>query len=921
MSLRDLLSDRHSRPDHDPAFVDADTETAYRLPIIYADNDVFMTRDATWTAHRIPPKPWGFLSTEDVQSYYYAPEGFLDRMFPAEENNAGHLLLTNRVHSAELWRQNLIERYRDDIRRYIGEDGVDTFGQYIAASHAALNRQEFFDRDTYLFTRLGSRGPGRGIVANLRSAAEYLLNGAGLDDSQPTVDELEFWVEQAEQWDETISSSWLNGRALRRDWLERIVRQLDTPGLPTPDIAPADKNTWGAGEWRTVLASTTHKVPLGQAGKYRLNCVRYDGPTGTSYAAYLPLSHCPERVGHDQTWLHHASSLPFPVDVSLHFEIINHEQAEKELEKPIFAAEAQADEDREAGYTPDEATQFQNQMLREVKMRTRMGRIPLAFWQAVFCVYDTNKEMLLRKVTRLQKHYSDIHFQLECPPKDQRELYYQSQPGSDLLIKDWIQKTDPAYLAAAMPWLTTSVGDGIGLYQGNTVVADAQGHTMRASPVLHDLQNVADDAGQAPTEVVAADSGSGKTVGRGLKVCHEDALRGVTQAVWDPKGDFRVLKHRALELGIDPAKVRLIELGELGCSLDAFAIAEVNRAHKIDQRSSLAIEVLTTLCHAEINDPQDGRHFKNMIREAVNVVLVREATTGERATMVGVFETFARWRRGDFAGADVTDAEREHWTTLSRSIHTYLEQEVMVNKFGRLLFLDPGVGTMTVTPGTLTVFVALNMQLPEADPEKRKHETRTTTLIITELICGLMTDYIRSMLASLPPAIPKAAVFDEWHVVRRTNRAETLADWLKRMGRSRRCTVRQLSQSANDFDSSASLSTIWCGKVQSEEEARASCKLIGLEQSRNNLTMLQGLAIGQFLFKDVYGRIARVDIDMWDPQVLEWFNTQAKDQVIEEPEPDPALVVAPDPEDHATPVNSPAEPAETASRATETVGD
>ena len=66
------------------------------------------------------------------------------------------------------------------------------------------------------------------------------------------------------------------------------------------------------------------------------------------------------------------------------------------------------------------------------------------------------------------------------------------------------------------------------------------------------------------------------TVSRGLKPVHEDALRGVTQYVWDPKGDFRPLFNSARELMLDPDKVRLIDLGDpkVSISLDAFTVAE-----------------------------------------------------------------------------------------------------------------------------------------------------------------------------------------------------------------------------------------------------------------------------------------------------------------------------------------------------------
>ncbi|BDZ52436.1 hypothetical protein GCM10025867_46770 (plasmid) [Frondihabitans sucicola] len=61
------------------------------------------------------------------------------------------------------------------------------------------------------------------------------------------------------------------------------------------------------------------------------------------------------------------------------------------------------------------------------------------------------------------------------------------------------------------------------------------GAAQRGVPVFYDLQNIGDDAHQAPTEIVFGDPGSGKTVSRGLKCALEDGYKGITQFIWDPK--------------------------------------------------------------------------------------------------------------------------------------------------------------------------------------------------------------------------------------------------------------------------------------------------------------------------------------------------------------------------------------------------
>lgn len=841
---------------------------ASRLPIIYANNYFVLSRDGAWTGFHIENKPWGFLDKSSRKQYFRAANSVFGRIFPSGKDNSGHLIVTNRVYTAEDWETGLLARYAGTASQ--------SFERYVRESRKVVEQGEFFERECYLFTRMGDRGSQGGVLGVARSLFEMMSLSAGMDDNQPSEQEKEHWDVQSASTVDSLSSSWLRAEPIHRRRVEWLTRHLDTPSLPTPDVAPADDQEWGAGAWRTVLASYTDEFDLGVVDKMRIRCVRVTAPTGagTAYAAFLPVNHIPGKLHYEQNWLHHASSLPYPVDASLHFEILDPDRAEKTLQKPMNDAEAQEEEDAEAGIRPDETVQLQQAGLRQVKTNVRMNRDPIASWQCVFAVYDTNPDQLRSKVVKLIKHYKDIHFELVCPPWDQRELFYQSFPGSNIRVSDWMHRTETQYLAASQPWLTSNVGDReghYGLYQGYTIVRDANGMPHAGVPVFSDLQNVVDKEGRAPTEVGLGVPGCGKTVSRGLKVCHEDALRGITQLVWDPKGDFSPLWKYAALMQLDPAKVKMVNLRDPNnsVSLDAFGIAEVDPTTGIDSRETSALDMLTTLCHAFVNNPQFGLQYSNILGRAVTIVLEESAADGTPPTMKKVLHLIHQWRNGEKINEGFAVARREQWMELANNLDDYL-RSVEKDPLGRLLFRDPSeAGTIRISQGDLVIFVALN--LTPTDPGA----TPNRSTLISDVISGLMTDFIRSLLYRLPDEVPKSATFDEWHVIKRTSRADALVDWLRRMGRSKRCMVRQLSQSAKDFDK-GSLSTVWAGQVDSDEEAEASCALLGIEPSRNNIDTLKALGKGQFLFRDANGRVAHVQVDIWDAWLLDKFNTQAE---------------------------------------------
>jgi len=364
------------------------------------------------------------------------------------------------------------------------------------------------------------------------------------------------------------------------------------------------------------------------------------------------------------------------------------------------------------------------------------------------------------------------------------------------------------------------------------------------------------------------------TVSRGLKPVHEDALRGVTQYVWDPKGDFRPLFNSARELMLDPDKVRLIDLGDpkVSISLDAFTVAEYDPDNLIDSRESSAREVLRLLAREQTsNENPAAITYRGVIDQAVSAVIEAEKTTQVAPTMQGILAVLRDWREEINLPPFRREEKKENFIDAVEDLLRQYEA-IARDSMGRLLFLDPSQGgSLDVEEGVLTIFVA--MKLKTTDPG----EEQTPTTVVGDTIAAMMVDYIRSLLSRLPIPVQKSATFDEWHVIKRTKRADALVDWLRRMGRSRRCAVRQMSQSAKDL-SASSLACVWIGWSTEETEAEASCDLLGIEKTTANVETIMHLNKGEFIFRDGFGRLARVFVDFWDTSVLEIFRTEAMAQ-------------------------------------------
>ena len=1153
-----------------------------RLPIVFSNDSFFLTRDGAWTGMRIPTKSSGFLSARARQEYYRSAQKVFAKDLPKEKENAGQILVTNRVVSMDEWETQIL----DPTSKY-NPNLTSGYQAYVREARRNIEASSFSQPETYLFVRQGSRG-GTGVTKIVNQVVDLVLAGAGMDDSQPDKEEVSYWEPQATNLRRTLSSTWLQAQPVTRRELEWVVRHQDMPGLPTPDVSPSDEQEWGAGAWRTALSSYTEEIPLGIINRRRYYGLRVDGPTGagTSYVAFLPIASIPQAVRYDANWLDFASKTDFPVDINLHFEVIGAAAVERQLDKATETAEAQLDEAADVG-AQDSVTATQHAQLDQTRTQMAMNKSPMVYWQAVMSVYADDRETLLDRISSLIQHYNAIHFELVCPDKDQRELYFQSFPGAPVTLDDWFHRTDTQFFAACQPWLSQAIGNSVdipGDYQGYSLEVDSSGNLKRGRPFFFNLFSVVDGQGKAPTEGVVASPGAGKrlplttpilredgtwttmgdlrvgdriwsthgptavtrlspvkedapalrmvfddgttqvcdpehrwtfmgpdapswpvpdqnepdgalsglltsndpedtttpeqlatlvgdsqraedylraserlrpdgsgrfrmrdlcrevledrgadtgacgititaqeartlldegralslpladpltlpeaavrpdaldaptlarlvtagsassadvesaliwpehdrrrlleavlgdpeglaadddvvealatlaaatatgvvtspgriratgstsrclvaiepvpsvpmrcitvdspnhlylagtrllpthnTVSRGLKPVHEDALRGVTQYVWDPKGDFRPLFNSARELMLDPDKVRLIDLGDpkVSISLDAFTVAEYDPDNLIDSRESSAREVLRLLAREQTsNENPAAITYRGVIDQAVSAVIEAEKTTQVAPTMQGILAVLRDWREEINLPPFRREEMKENFIDAVEDLLRQYEA-IARDSMGRLLFLDPSQGgSLDVEEGVLTIFVA--MKLKTTDPG----EEQTPTTVVGDTIAAMMVDYIRSLLSRLPIPVQKSATFDEWHVIKRTKRADALVDWLRRMGRSRRCAVRQMSQSAKDL-SASSLACVWIGWSTEETEAEASCDLLGIEKTTANVETIMHLNKGEFIFRDGFGRLARVFVDFWDTSVLEIFRTEAMAQ-------------------------------------------
>ncbi|MFB0626831.1 ATP-binding protein [Streptomyces sp. AB3(2024)] len=820
-----------------------------RIGYRYLDDNILLDAEGAYTLVSVPTRSWELTSPLDKRAglaqVYAALSGL-----PRGSAHQTRLITTDFPFNADLWAKRLDERTQSQ--------GIPSAGwsSVLEDTRVRINDAAWPIKRVYLVVRLGDRASYNGTWGRIQRMWDQVKKPLDLDDEMPPLEEIAVWHDAARDIRNTLGGSPLRCQPVGREEAEMLLLHLTHPGLPAPDPSATPPKRYGPGELQALCGGELTREPLGRIGKYQYKALRHETVTGTSYQLWFALSLGPEEVTFPNTlWLHRTDSLPFPVIQSVGFEIQELADTRKDADRALRNVEEQFFNDQEAGVSTDLTYHQKRELVTQMKYLVDHHRTPFIRMRALFGISATDREELRENARDFVRSMREAGYTVDGPPTHQKFFFYESLPGGRPMDTDYIRRVPLDYLAAGMPHISPSIGDGQGLYQGYTIGAGG----MPAEPVFVDHMLYATQSQLAPTEGVPGDPGGGKTVSRGLKPVWEDALRGITQVVWDPKGDYLVLKKYAEELGLNPDKIICVNVydAEPGM-LDPAAQAETPQ-----DAAQLMRETLLRLV-PDLLVGQNGSDFGDVIRQAVGAAI----TEGHGSTyLMRVVEILEAWEKLPPAPHNINQERCRQFSGPPGRRY----REVSRTKLGQLVF-GRAPRPFKIPVGYTVIFCTLGLQMP--DPGKSP-EMMSERELLSDVIAGLMADNTWNIMATLDPAIPKAITWDEWHTSKDNPRARTLVDRIKRLGRSRNTFLRLISQSAGDFDSSF-VTGVWAFGTTSKEEAAKTCEFLGVEANQQNIGTIMSLGVGQkgvCVLKDRTGKLARVRVEFIHDHVLEIFDT------------------------------------------------
>ncbi|MER5624099.1 ATP-binding protein [Streptosporangium sp. NPDC002544] len=789
-----------------------------RLAVRYFDDRILLTDSSVWAYFRLPTVSYEFITPEEREALATNITIALAaiRMPDAEV----HLRVAHRTYPAAEWAMAL---------NATSDEGPG-WRDYLEDMYRHVWAKDFWTKEVYLGVRLGTRGRqlGAGVLSQLFGFYQRSEKALGIEDDHVPKAEIAKWSEQAERLGRALSASALYARHASSVELAWLFQHATTGSLGDPPASASPKRRWGQGEIESLVEGQIHN---GRA------LLRIEQPHGDSYVAHMSFARFPDLMPFPdgEPWMHFADQLPFPVEISSRMRLIPPVKASKDVARQLAHARDMDIHIREAGAEAPLALAEQIDAARMLEHGITKERLPFVYGWHRLIVSAPTEEICVQRVEAVVEHYRDMGIDIVNSTGDQFSLFCETLPGERVRVNAYAQRQPLRTIAGGMATATVDLGDRTD-EGGSGWMGPYVGETLgRARSIVHFDPLVAATRNRPTAIAITGEPGGGKTT-LALLMIYQMALRGVTVAVIDPKGDADSLVQLLRKRG---RKARIIPLGSAAPGLlDPFSFGDDLAAKK-----TMATETLRLLL------PRMSEE-----RESAMIQAVAAVSNAEDPSLGKVVDFLEQ----------TDDAASKNLGAVLRSMSDM--------HLARLCF-DPSGGDQIDTEGWTTVFTLGGLTLPDASTgrDDYSYEQRLSVALLY-----LVAQFARGLMNGLDRRTPKAIFLDEAWAITSTPEGAKLVPEVSRMGRSRNTALVLVSQNAGDLLSEQvtnCLSSVFAFRSTERVEVEHVMALLGVEASEEHKAVLRSLGNGECVFRDLDGRAGRIGVDLISDELLRWLDT------------------------------------------------
>ncbi|AVI27178.1 hypothetical protein C3Z10_01720 [Bacillus velezensis] len=545
-----------------------------------------------------------------------------------------------------------------------------------------------------------------------------------------------------------------------------------------------------------------------------------------------------------------AQALPFPVEVQ-----IKAQTESKSITKPALNIKKQQlkEEQREqhsTGDRSDVSTVTSATMVRHLQDEIKKEEVYLMNWLAVIVVHGKDKKDCTQKATIVRRHLKGAGITCRLPVADQLKLFYKMLPGEklDMTDKNWIQKTTQDGLAEGLFAVNSDIGSKIGFFIG--WVDRFLKHTDLENAILSSRdfvlfhpflanQQLKGSKTRSPHCLISGDTGNGKSYLAKL-IFNYISLLNIKALYIDPKKEMRKWIRKVLNDETIRENFPLY-------------IAHLEKYNYItldheDEKNWGALDPISFL------PPMKAKELVQVIFEQVYDFKGKDDinTAFLRATS-DVIE--AKQKGNQVGSLHIIRKMQNHPEKAVQKAGDYLN-EVVSDSILKLCIHDGSNPALSLEE-RITILEVENMDLPDYS---ERIENYTISQLKSSAVMFALGKFCE--LFGMNPDEQTVEFIDEAWIFTTSQQGKKVERQMRRIGRSYNNAEYFISQSTKDALKDEDNGNFGVAFAFDEPNEREDVlKWMNMEVTKENLKMMESMFQGQCLFKDYYGRTAKISIE------------------------------------------------------------
>ncbi|HYF77864.1 MAG TPA: ATP-binding protein [Symbiobacteriaceae bacterium] len=835
------------------------------FPVTYFERNMVVSRAReVWFLYRLQPQHYEHLSQDARLGLLWR----FSRLFWNLEDCHGQLLIIPHTrslaeHLAHLRREvtgplaHVAERYALDAAREMGGDRTGIEFDYVLALRLPTRPDEFARSGTNFLKSLWKEPK--------RAVEEYF----GLRPPHVLDFELAGYFEREEGLFQRLNRV-VKATRLREADIAWVIRHGFWRGIgQEPALRPASRPDCvvmegpdGALDFRFDKAEMARladgELDLRNPRRVSITQETGDGAR-TGMTAFCYVSDLPdEMVFPGCEWLFSLQELHFPVEVSLRWGSLGHEEALGIVRRKKLEIADQDKHTRSAGEEAPIALLDAQEQVAMLEHDLKQRKFPTVLWSVCCAVSGATEREVTERVKYLRDHLGAYQISLDVPAGDQLSAFLEAIPGSARQMTDYVHRVPPEAAAASMFLATRAIGDQSGPYIGRTGM---QQRPVYLDPALPPQIN------RSASVAFLGSLGGGKSFAANLLTYLAVVWRGAKALVLDPKGERSGWLTELPELEGQVEVITLSPRAEDSGKLDPFVMLGADFGE--DERKetvNLAVSLLSFLA----NVPTGDDRF---------LALMRAVDEVSREPQPGLMKVVERLEELGGVGvqgvADGRAAEAAAAVAMpgAAALGHYL-RAVSGLAYANLIF-GHGTEAGLRVDRRLNVLQLQSITMPP--PGKPREEFSLEELLSVALmhaITAFATRFTRQ-----ERDVFKIVLMDEAWALLSSNQGRALVSHLLRTGRAMNNAVYLISQNVADLLDERIKNNIgvkFIFRSHDQEEIARVLELLNLQPEEENILAVRGLETGQALMQDLDGRVGVVSIDAVFPHLAAAFDTRPR---------------------------------------------